>query len=116
MFFLALLCTLDLPWISIINLLRKLFPTKAEIELKRQAKAELNKVAPEYKEEERPKKHKPDLIKPEILQNSEEEMLKRFKNALAKTNNKANNSRITPTELDITSRLSKRAISNNKYY
>jgi len=114
-FFLGLLCTLDLPWISIINFLRKIFPTKAEIELKRQA--DQAKIVPEYKEEEKPKpKEKAVLVKPEILQSSEEEMLKKFRNALVQQNkNNNNNSRMTPTDLEINSRLSRRAITNDKY-
>jgi len=106
-FFLGLLCTLDLPWISIINFLRKIF----------QKKARLTKIVPEYKEEEKPKpKEKAVLVKPEILQSSEEEMLKKFRNALVQQNkNNNNNSRMTPTDLEINSRLSRRAITNDKY-
>ena len=113
LFLLGLLCLLDLPWIQIINITRHLFPSKTEKELKKVVK-ESSKI-PEYKEfEDEKKKKQIDLIKAEVLMNSEEEMLKRFKAALIQNKNRARGT-ASPTHLDIDSRLSKRTYQNNYY-
>lgn len=98
-----------------------MFPTQAEKEIKRAAD---RVVIPEYKEpEDEKKKKKADLIKAEVLLNSEEEMLKRFRMALIQNNSRAIGPKsskrdiksTSPTDLEINSRLSKRNFQTNHY-
>lgn len=113
---------LDLPWIQIIGLIRHLFPTKIQRDVKKAAReAALRAKTPEYKElEDEKKKKQIDLIKSDVILNSEEEMLKRFKAALVQNKNRARgvvpaNSN-SPTEIDIDSRLSKRNNYKNDFF
>ncbi len=100
----TLVCLLDLPWVKIIMLFRHLFPSKTEKELRKVEKKA--KQIPVYKEEEVEKKKKLNLIKPEVLMNSEEEMLKRFKRALIQSKQRNTRGReTTPTNLDVNSRM-----------